>query len=376
MKSKKTYIAAFLLLATLALANEKFPNVPGTVIDYSPASSRSYIGSPSIAILDNGDYVASHDHFGPGSTNSRSSVFSSKDKGQTWTKLTDIKGQWWSTIFVHRGKLYIIGTSKVNGYCVIRRSNDHGKTWTTPKDQNTGLLHSDGKYHCAPQPVVVHNGRIWRAMEDAMDPGGWGHHFRAFMMSVPADSDLLKASNWINSNRLSYDENNWPGKGWLEGNAVVTPQGDIVNILRVDSPETAAIVRISKDGKTATFDPDKDFIKFHGGAAKFTIRYDPQTKCYLSIVNKQQNPTAYRNRLVLVSSRNLTNWTPEILLLEHPDTKNHAWQYIDWLFEKDDIIFVARTAHNDGTNDAYRAHDANFMTFHRIKNFRNKLVGN
>jgi hypothetical protein len=372
MKSKKACVITFfmLLVSSVCLSAGKWPDVPGVVIDHSPASSRSYIGSPSIAVLPNGDYVASHDRFGPGTKNNQSVVFASRDKGCTWKELSEIQGQWWSTLFTHKGELYIMGTSSVYGYCVIRRSDDGGKTWTTPVDSSTGLLHADGKYHCAPVPVKIHDGRIWRAMEDAMDPGGWGHHFRAFMMSAPVDTDLLKASNWTGSNRLSYDEKLWPGKGWLEGNAVITPDGDIVNILRVDSPETAALIRVSPDGKTSSFDPKKDLIKFHGGAAKFTIRFDPVAKRYFSLVDKQRNPEAYRNRLVLVSSTDLRNWNVEKVVLEHPDPKAHAWQYIDWLFAGDDIIFVSRTAYDDGLGGAHRAHDANFMTFHRIRNFR------
>lgn len=37
--------------------------VTGTVIGYSPSSSDLYIGSPSIAVLANGHYLASHDFF-------------------------------------------------------------------------------------------------------------------------------------------------------------------------------------------------------------------------------------------------------------------------------------------------------------------------
>ena len=44
------------------------PVVPGVVIDHSPAASGIYIGSPSLAVLANGNYVASHDEFGPKST--------------------------------------------------------------------------------------------------------------------------------------------------------------------------------------------------------------------------------------------------------------------------------------------------------------------
>jgi len=39
-------------------------------------------------------------------------------------------------------------------------------------------------------------------------------------------------------------------------------------------------VRISDDGKSASFDPARDHIDFPGGAKKFTIRYDERTKRY------------------------------------------------------------------------------------------------
>ncbi len=74
----------------------------------------------------------------------------------------------------------------------------------------------------------------------------------------------------------------------MEGNAVVTPKGKVVDILRVDGPdddEYAAIIQISDDGKTASFDPASGFVHFPGGATKFTIRFDPQTKLYWSLAN-------------------------------------------------------------------------------------------
>src|SRR5262249_31054598 len=67
--------------------------VPGVVINHSPAASRQYIGSPSIAVLPGGEYVVSHDYFGPGSTRDRTLVFASGDKGQTWGKRAEIQGQ-------------------------------------------------------------------------------------------------------------------------------------------------------------------------------------------------------------------------------------------------------------------------------------------
>jgi hypothetical protein len=208
-------------------------------------------------------------------------------------------------------------------------------------------------------------------MEDRNPPKGWGTNFRSFVMSAPVDADLLKADNWTMSNRLRFDQA-WPGRAWLEGNIVVAPQNKLVNILRVeyDDAEIAAIVRISENGKLVSFDPEKDFIDFFGGSNKFTIRYDSLTKRYWSLVNKQRNPTAYRNILTLVSSEDLRNWRVESIILRHHDSEKHAFQYIDWLFEGKDIIAVSRTAYDDGLGGAHRAHDANYLTFHRINNFR------
>jgi hypothetical protein len=349
--------------------------VPGVVVDTSPDPMKVYIGSPSIAVLPNGNYVASHDFFGPGTPTRMSGVFGSEDMGATWRKLAELDGQWWSTLFVHRGDLYIIGTDERYGNAAIRRSSDGGRTWTTPADGETGLLLGDGKYHCAPMPVVVHKGRIWRTMEDSRGPGGWGSHFRAFVMSAPVDSDLLRAANWTFSNRLEFDPAWFEAKnpGWLEGNVVVTPEGGLVNILRFndDRGDRAAIVRISEDGKTVSFDPATGFIDFPGGRTKFTIRFDPKTKRYWSLVNRQLNPDAFRNVLALTSSAGLADWDVESIILQHPDKGGHAFQYVDWLFDGDDIIAVSRTAW-DG---AHNAHDANYMTFHRVADFRRLKEG-
>jgi len=367
-------LAACGCLVCLALTAQA-GDPPGVIIDRSPDPARVYIGSPGIAALPGGGYVASHDFFGPGTTNSRTAIFGSGDRGQSWQPLATLEGQWWSTLFVHNGALYIMGTSKEYGFTVIRRSADGGKTWTQPKDAAGGLLLADGRYHCAPVPVVVHNGRIWRAMEDAMGPGGWGSHFRAFVLSAPVDADLLAAANWTATNRLRFDPAWFAvwNAAWLEGNVVVTPEGRVVNILRFndDRGDRACIARISDDGKTLTFDPAKDIIDFPGGRNKFTIRHDPVSKRYWSLVNKETDPPVYRNILWLVSSSDLRTWKAESVILRHEDRKNHAFQYVDWLFEGADIIAVSRTAW-DGS---HRAHDANYLTFHRVADFRRRAPG-
>jgi hypothetical protein len=354
---------------------------PGVVLAHSPAKSRQYIGSPGLAILPSGEYVASHDLFGPGSTKDQTHVYASTDRGKTWAKRAEIKGQWWSSLFVHKGDLYLLGTSREYGHCIIRRSRDAGKTWSTPRDRNSGLLLADGKYHCAPVPMVVHRGRLWRAMEDAQGPGGWGSHFRAFVLSAPVDADLLRADSWTFSNRLGRDPSWLGGKfgGWLEGNVVVTPEGRLVNILRADYravPEKAAVLSISEDGKTITFDARTGFIDFPGGCKKFTIRHDAASKCYWALSNdvldrdKKENIERVRNTLTLLRSDDLRTWTRRGVIVSHPDTRRHGYQYADWLIDGDDLVILVRTAHDDAHGGAHNCHDANYLTFHRVKEFR------
>ena len=382
-----------LVINTAVKAQIGVEKVPGSIVAYSPAADKKYIGSPSIAVLPNGDFVASHDLFGPGSTEhvrAVSRVYISSNKGKKWKQIAEINGAFWSKLFVHKNALYFMGTDKHHGNTLIRKSLDGGFTWTEPTDKTNGLILT-GEFHCAPMPVIEAKGRLWRTMESAYGPiREWGKRYGAMMLSIPVDADLLNADNWTSTAPLLYDSTYLAGNftGWLEGNAVLSPHGDILDMLRVDDSksldEKAAIVHISADGKTGSFDPSTGFIKFPGGSKKFTIRYDSLSKRYWTLSNiipealkkssQGKNPASLRNNLALMSSSDLTNWQPHEIILSHPDPTKHAFQYIDWLFEGNNIIFLSRTAYDDAAGGAVRSHDANFLTFHRIKNFRKKAA--
>ena len=53
--------------------------VPGIVIHHSPASTKRYVGCPSIVVLPTGEYVASHSYFGPGATKESVKAMSNVD---------------------------------------------------------------------------------------------------------------------------------------------------------------------------------------------------------------------------------------------------------------------------------------------------------
>ncbi len=378
--------------------------VPGIIVNHVPAATGRYIGSPSICILSDGTYLATHDEFGPDSgqrTGADTRVFRSTDRGESWKQIALIFPQFWSTIFEQNGAVYLIGTAYEYGELQIRKSTDGGHTWTTPTGEKTGLL-DDGAFHCAPQPVVRHNGRIWRAMEDYQAPveGKWAMRFRAFMMSAPLDSDLLDRANWTFSDRLARDTSWLDGlfKGWLEGNAVVTPEGEVVNLLRVVDDkigDRAAVIAYDKQGKQSRWTPSNrafgdapdaaetvlqegGFFPFPGANTKFLVRQDPRdADVYWALSNGAPakhhtgvNLGKMRNTLTLMRSDDLINWEVRARLLYHPDNFFHGFQYPDWVFDGDDMAILVRTAYDDGLGGAHNYHDANFLTFHRLENFR------
>jgi len=367
---------------------DSWTNVPGTVIAHSSAATGKFIGSPGLATLPDGSYVACHDHFGPVSTEhgiAETWIYRSTERGTSWTPICRIDGAFWSNLFVHRGSLYLFGASRHYGYAVIRRSTDGGFTWTHPTDSKSGLLSTTPEYHCAPMPVLEHRGYLYRAFEHRSPGEGWGTNFTSGVFRAKVGADLLDARSWEMSTYIRSDGkwNNGDMRAWLEGNMTVDPHGRIVNVLRaqtVSSQEKAAITSLNPMTMQCAFYPESGFVSFPGGAKKFCIRRHPRAGIYYTIssaVFPDDNPTdagSMRNCAVLMQSQDLQAWEIIRVVQYHPDVEHCGFQYIEWQYDGDDIVYVSRTAFHDGYLPAKRAHDANFLTFHRIDNFASRGV--
>lgn len=349
--------------------------VPGTVVDYlhrddeTLAERGRFIGSPSIARLEEGALVASHDLFGPGPQN-YTRIFRSDDGGKNWRWLTDIVPAFWGKLFVHRGALYLLATRTEYGDLLLYRSQDGGVSWTEP------AIVASGAYHKAPVPVIEHNGRLWTCVEVQM--GAWPSGFQAVACSVPAMSDLMEGDNWSVGLPLPYDPA-WLPAGWavdrrdqgyLEGNVIVAPDGRLLNVLRYNTVPhfgKAVVLEINQNDLSLEFD---GVIDFPGGMSKFNILWHPRTARYWSLVNRVTIPDkpGMRSVLSLASSRDLFHWVihHDILRDDSPWAVQYTgFQYVDWLFDGDDILAVCRMAWNGARN----FHDANYLTFHRITGF-------
>lgn len=348
----------------------------GKVIAHSPKSSWVFLGSPAMAILPNGDYLASHDYFG-GKSGAVTYVYRSKDKGETWKYQGIIDKMKNVSYFVHQGATYAIGYTNAAGQMYIRKSIDNGVTWTEPSSGKDGIILNQSLYSNAPQNVVFHKGRIWYALNDVgSTPAGWGKD-KVFMMSAPEGADLLDADSWT---RTFHLQGQWQYGGWLEPCAVPGRDGKMYIMPRVDYrgfPEKSALVEVSDSFKSLKFNPETDYFDFPGGCKKFTVLFDSVSNLYWTLSNyvpthyETGNVERLRNTLALSCSENLTHWEIRGIVAQGTEVEKNGFQYVNWMFEGDDIVAVVRTAYEDGIGGANSNHDSNFMTFHRVNDFRN-----
>jgi len=264
----------------------------------------------------------------------------------------------------------------------ISRSTDGGRTW-----QGTVLKNGSADttlYSTGPTPTLLFKGRIYRAVEVWRDPYSFSD-FDAVVISADATSDLLNSSNWVFSKGLPFNKSwipsDWPPltePGYLEGNMVMGPDGAIYNILRFNSDplsNKAIILKYDHASLTLTFDK---IIDFPGGHTKFAIRQDPKTNLYLTFSNNCTNVDFpdQRNILTFSSSRDLSTWTIHTTLLTDDtgfDADDSArftgFQYADWLFENNDIIYLIRASYR-GANTY---HNSNRVAYKVLQNYTSYL---
>ena len=160
------------------------------------------------------------------------------------------------------------------------------------------------------------------------------------------------------------------------------------------------MVKIEDQGRLLSFDPSSDaegpggFIPFPGAKAKFTLRRDPVSGAYLTLANVVPDPDwlfsrwddsqteglrkhlRQRNVLALCTSADLYRWRVVKTLLQddsglapEDSVRLTGYQYVDWQFDGDDLIYVVRTAARGARN----FHDSNRILFGRERGFRSLL---
>lgn len=358
---------------------------PGVTVNYLHPEDRLYafsghsLCSPSLVKLRENTYLASMDVYAANEPQNLSLIFKTEDGGSTWRYVCDLFPCFWGKLFVHRDVLYMLATTTEYGNLVIGCSCNEGETWSSPVTLFPGAGKNTHKGpHKAPVPVIESGGRLYTGVEyGSWKTGGHG----AGLLSIDSESDLMAAENWRCTGFLPYNPV-WPGAAEgsggsiLEGNAVVSPDGKILDILRYQmtgcKPAYGKAVVLEADAR----DPEKPllfqrFMEFNGGSnSKFDLQRDPLTGTYWAIGNEIVDTAApgARNVLSLAYSKDLDHAVIVKTLLDYrkEDMNFTGFQYVSFLFDGDDICYLCRTAFNGAAN----FHDANHITFHRIKNYR------
>lgn len=285
------------------------------------------------------------------------------------------------TLFVAKGSdnvsdvLYALGTGV--GGVIAARSLDFGVTW------NTSLV-AQGYWSGGGTPVLRHNGMLYRALE--IDKAGYfpfPQSKQASLLWAREGTDLLDTSSWHSAPPLEFnrewitspwDKFNWASPGFLEGNPVISPDGNIVNVLRVNSLPYANVgLILTFNGSHLEF---TKMIGFPGGMSKFDIRLNQSrsSNVYVSVANNVVHdycPSA-RNNLSMTISNDLVTWNIKKVLIEDDsglselDSMRYTgFHYVSWQFDADmpNVIHcLVRTAYR-GSNSY---HNSNRVTY---KNF-------
>lgn len=359
--------------------------VVGTVVNYlhpddtAYSFSGRYLCSPSLVRHPDGYLLASMDLFGGLHPQNLTLIFRSDDDGATWHYVSELMPCFWGKMFIHKGELYMLSCSTEFGDLLIGKSTDGGKTFSTPVCLLRG---SNGKYkndgvHKNPQNIYIYNGRIYNTLEWGLNPD---YCYAVMVMSCDINDDLLVPENWSFSEPVKYDPN-WKGTvkgkalGNIEGTLCVAPDGKLYSVMRymIEEAEPAYGLVLVYKVNTENHDAPLEYshpIKMPCNNSKFTIKYDPVSKKYYSIVTRIDCPERIhrRNLLSLMSSTDMENWDLVCDLIDKrdDDMEKVGLQYVDFEFEGDDIIFLCRTA----LNNAHNFHDSNYSTFHTVKNFR------
>lgn len=320
--------------------------------------------------------LASMDLYKGGDPQFLTLIFRSDDEGKTWHYVSELMPCFWGKLFIHKGELYMLSCSTGYGDLLIGKSTDGGKTFPAPVVLLRGTIGDNDGVHKNPQNIFRYNGRIYETLE-------WGRGgneifgYAAMVMSCDENDDLLVPENWSFSEPRTFDPNfsetteGLPNNTLtMEGTLTADKEGNLLNVMRfVNDRGYALAYKVDTENRDAPLEYFK-CIKFPAHLSKFMIKYDTVSGKYYTIADRIYDKTKLyaRNLLSLMSSDDLNEWTVVCDLIDRRDCDHNkvGFQYVDFEFDSEDIIFLCRTSLN-GANDF---HDTNYSTFHRIEKFR------
>jgi hypothetical protein len=369
-----------------------------TVVFHNP-NPEFYVEGPGLAHLDDGSFVAvvpvvPREQWSAErrATQSVTHIMRSTDGGKTWQSASDLP--YYSAVpWVYKGALYLFankgGTKVRNDDLLLLRSADGGHTWSPPVTLFTGHF-----WNCH-TGMVLRNDRLYWAVDDlslgskrgpcvlAGDLSGDPMAPQAWRLSKPVPfpgvPDAMTNPKLANLTSQYLEPNVIEVAGHIRVLATVKPK-------RQSTAGLAAVFDVQDDGTKL----DLKFTQYHpmpGGQLKFCVLWDETSRMFWATANlvvdsqgvndwwakaEKQGVVRYasglggndRRFLMLLYGLDGLNWFQAGCIAQAPKI-SQSFMYARPVFDGDDLAIIARSSVN-----APNQHDADYATFHRVKDFR------
>ncbi len=316
-------------------------------------------------------------------------IIRSTDGGQSWRKISELP--YYSAVpWVHQGTLYLFtmkeGTEYRNDDLFLLRSDDGGRTWSDPAtlfkghfwNAHTGMVIRENHLYWAVCELGLHpqmgppqrNPRVLAGdlSKDPMDPQTWRLSDRISYPAVP--QELINPE--IGSRSHALEPNVIELNGRIRVISCTKPEGQ-------STAGLAAVYDVTDDGKK----PVVTFTQYHprpGGQVKFYILWDEVSQLFWSTANlvvDSQNTFDWwkkegrlsrggndRRFLMLFYGMDGLNWF-QAGCIAQASKISQSFMYATPVIDGDDLAVISRSSIN-----APDQHDADYATFHRVRNFR------
>mgnify|MGYP001627519532 CR=1 FL=1 len=322
-------------------------------------------------------------------THSRTNIVTSRDGGKTW-QLQSTLPYFSAVPWIHEGKLHLFahkgGSETPARDVLLLRSADAGRTWTRE------MLLYPGQFWNTHTAVIVRGNRIYYAMDDFAAGPNRGLRVLAGDLSM----NLLDRGAWRLSEPLVFpglpESLVPPGRSggtrlFSEAN-VIEINGRLRLLASVNAEAQAttglsAVIDVADERGELTL----SFSQFHpapGAQVKRAIIRDERSKLFWATANlavdgqemfgwweKVRAAGAFvgsggndRRFLMLLYSVDGLNWFQAGCIAQAAKL-SQSFMYARPVIDGDDLAILVRSSVN-----APNQHDADYATFHRVKNFR------
>lgn len=393
------------LLSAFALAVSQQENIHAaplaqdyTVVWHNP-DREYYVEGPGLVRLDDGRLLAvvpvvprAEWSRSRRVEHSRTHLVYSGDGGKTWQALGELP--YYSAVpWTHRGALYLFankgGTEFRNDDLLLLRSGDGGRSWSAPVtlfkgyfwNCHTGMVTRENRLYWAVDDLALRAKRGPRVVAgdlsaDPMDPRAWRMSDPVPFPGVP---DALVGPEFAGLSSQYLEPNVIDVHGRLRVLATVKPS-------RQSTAGLCAVLDVNDDGKKL----DLKFTQYHpmpGGQLKFCVLWDQVSKMFWATANLVVDSQGTRDWweegqkrgdfsgdgriggndrrfLMLLYSLDGLNWF-QAGCVARAGKISQSFMYARPVIDGNDLVIISRSS-----IDAPNQHDADYATFHRVRDFR------